>query len=385
MMKKFYKTTIIGLTVLIIAGATLLTLIGCKKASQKEPEVIKIGAILPLTGDLGVYGQNDKMGIDLAVEKANIEGGINGKKIEMIYEDNHGEAKQAISALQKLKEQGIFIIIDDAVSTITLSMVPVATTNKMVIISTGATNPQLSGSSPYFFRIWNSDAEEGIFAAKFIIQELGVSKTLIIYVNNDYGKGLAEVFKKQFEKLGGKITGEIAFDIKAKNFRDIITKAKNIPSEIIYLVGYASETGIIVKQMREQEIKTRIVGTVATEDAKFIELAGESANGIIYPFSKSPDGSVSEKFKQEFMKKYHKEPQILCDVGYDAANLAIYTLKSGAQNGDDVRKSLSQIKNFQGASGTIEFDKYGDVHKPMIMKIIKDKKFQILTEKDIRK
>ena len=369
-MKRKIPISLIILAV-IVAGIAIYFI-----QKPKEPETIKIGAILPLTGDMAMYGKNDKMGIDLAVEEINKSGGINGKMVQVLYQDNQGEAKTAVSALQKLIQDGIFIVIDDAMSSITLSMVPVAKAKKIIIISTGATNPQLSGISPYFFRIWNSDAEEAIFMARYCLKEK-INQILILYVNNDYGKGLADAFSREFTKEGGRIVEKLDFDENSRDFKSIVTRIKSYSPQYIYLIGYAAQTGIIVKQVRELGIMAKIIGTVAMEDSKFLQLAGKSAEGVIYPFPKEPTGEAYREFKELFKKKYNKEPEILSDVGYDAANLSIYAISKGARNADEVRKIFLQMTNYEGASGIIKFDENGDVHKPMVIKEIRNGKFQL--------
>lgn len=351
-----------------------LALVGCRRGGQsyaKVVEPLRIGAVLPLTGDAAEYGNNDKKGIDLAVELLNAAGGIDGQKLTVVYEDCQADAKLAVSAINKLGMQKVPALIDDAISTIALAMVPVATGNKQVIISTGASNPSLSGISPYFFRIWNSDAEEGVFAAKLVSSDLKAKNVAILYVNTDYGIGLSKVFSGEFSKMGGAIVCTETFEKDAKEFRSQATKLKEKSPDVIYLVGYAAQTGIAAKQLREQGVTARVVGTVAMEDPQFVNLAGEASEGVLYPFPQQPSGEAVGKFKASFRQKYNKEPGLLCDCGYDAANLIILALKQGARSGTDIQGRLAAVKNYDGASGIISFDEKGDVHKPMVVKTIK--------------
>jgi branched-chain amino acid transport system substrate-binding protein len=375
-MKQAKMNTLVTLTMVFLA-VLALSFSACtdEKEKGKGPETIKIGAILPLTGDAALYGNNDRQGIDLAVEIANANGGVNGRKIEVVYEDNKGEAKTAVSAINKLDNSDIQVVIDDAISTVTLAMLPVATQKKILVLSTGATNPSLSGASPYFFRIWNSDAEEGVFAAEAYFNQLKLNRMAILYVNNDYGKGLKDVFEKKYTSLGGEIVAVESFDGDTKDFRNILFKLKGRDLQAIYLIGYASETGIIVKQLKELKIDAGITGTVAMEDAAFLNLAGKAAEGVIYVFPKPPKGNVVQEFRNQFKEKYGTAPAILCDVGYDAANLVIYAYRNGAKTSDDIRRIFAEIKEFKGASGEITFDNNGDVHKPMILKTVREGDF----------
>lgn len=348
----------------------LFVIAGCENTKKPIENVIKIGAILPLSGDASLYGNNDREGIDLAIEMANAKGGVNGNKIEILYEDSKAEAKTGVSAINKLANSNIMALIDNAISSVTLAILPIANEKKILVLSTGATNPSLSGASPYFYRIWNSDAEEGVFAAKACTDKMSLKQMAILYINNDYGKGLKDVFAKEYAKLGGKIVAEETFEKGDRNFKNVLSKISQAKPDGIYLVGYASETGVVAKQINELQIASKIVGTVAMEDPVFLKLAGEASEGVVYVFPESPDGTAVKEFKEQFKKKYGKEPGLLCDAGYDAANLLMEAYRKGVKSSDDIRTVLSGLKGYIGASGEITFDNKGDVHKPMVLKTV---------------
>lgn len=332
---------------------------------------IHIGAILPLTGDAAQYGMNDKEGIDLAVAAANRSGGINGRKIVVNYEDCQTDPKAAVAAFNKLRGQGVTAIIDDAISTISLALVPQLESNNTVLLSTGASNPTLSGASPFFFRIWNSDAYEGVIASNYLKSKFPKGSTAVLYINSDYGKGLAGV-------IGGtglRIVSSESFDKDARDFRNLIAKTVATKPSVVYLVGYAAQTGPLLKQMRQAGVTLPVVGTVAMEDPVFVKLAAGAAEGVVYPFPKPPSGGAVESFKKAFRTAYSKDPGLLHDCGYDAANLLIDAIRAGGTEGPAIRDALSKVRGYAGASGTISFDKNGDVSKPMEMKIIKSGKF----------
>ncbi|MBN1639272.1 MAG: ABC transporter substrate-binding protein, partial [Ignavibacteriales bacterium] len=342
--------------------------IGCEK---KDDDVIKIGANLPLTGEVAVYGLNDKKGMDLALSESDLD-----IKVEIVYEDNKGTAKDAVQAANKLMNEDVIAIIDDAISGISLVTIPIYEKSKVPLISTGATNPALSGISPYFFRIWNSDAEEGDFAAISAYNDLGKKNVVILYMNSDYGLGLKNVFEKKFIYLGGKVESSIAFEENTRDYRAIINQFRNKNFDLIYIVGYAPQTGPLVKNIREQKIDETILTPVTTEDQKFIELAGEAAEGIIYVFNRTPTGQNHQNFVSAYRNKYNEDPQLLTDVGYDAIKLILMALKNGARNGDEIKNFLKQMDTYEGASGLIKFDENGDVHKPMLLKIVKNGQFE---------
>jgi branched-chain amino acid transport system substrate-binding protein len=187
---------------------SLVILSGCVKKEENE---IRIGAILPLTGDAAEWGSNTKNGIDLAVDNINSGGGINGRKIKILYEDTQGMPQNGVAAIQKLiNVEKLPTVIDDSMSSVTLAMAPIAENNKVVLLSVGATAPKISEAGKYIFRIWNSDDLEGKVSARFVYDDLKLKNAAILYINNDYGTGLDSVFKKAFEELGGKITSGLS-------------------------------------------------------------------------------------------------------------------------------------------------------------------------------
>lgn len=371
-----HNSSVVLVLIAIIIFTLLVFSFGCAKKEEKE---IKIGAILPLTGDAAEWGNNTKNGIDLAVEKINDSGGINGKKIKILYEDTQGTPQNGVAAIQKLINiENIQAVIDDSMSSVTLAMAPIAEKNKVVLLSTGSTSPKISGLGKYIFRIWNSDDLEGKIAAKFMFNELKAKNAAIFYINNDYGKGLEDVVKKEFENLGGKILTIDNFNQSDADFKTQLTKIKGIRPEIVYLVGYPKEISLILKQSAELRTNFKIVGTVTFEDPNIVKLAGNAANGVIYPYpveSDKSDKTVSE-FLSSYNIKYSKKPGITCDVGYDAVNMLSTAIKlSNSTKGKDIQKGLTMLKDFHGASGIMTFDKNGDVNKPIEMKTIQNGKF----------
>lgn len=340
------------------------------KHDPQAKKTIYVAAILPLSGENALYGENDKKGIELALKNYQSD----SIEIKVLYEDNKGTPKDAAIAVQKIGNENCIAIIDDAISTITFSIIPTAENKKIPIISTGATNPKLSGISPYFFRIWNSDIEEGAFAASSAKNELGKNTVSVIYLNTDYGIGLKEVFVKKFKELGGTVKSETSFDESEKNFKNIINKT-DFTAELIYLIGYGNQTGLIVRNIREQRKNNIILSTVATEDKQFLEKAGKFGDGIVYVYNAQVTNEEYVRFNEKYFAMYNSQPQILNDVGYDAMNIILNAIKSGVRSGESFKNYLREMGTHEGASGNIKFDENGDVHKNMILKTILGDKF----------
>ena len=189
---KVFRSFLVQLAIMLISSLFLIT--GCTK-KEKEPETIRIGAILPLTGDIAEYGNRIKKGIDLAIEEIENQGGINGKRAKVLYEDSTGFPKGGVSAVQKLISiNRVPIIIGAVASSVTLAIVPQTTESKVVLFSPASSSPKLSGVSPFFFRDWPSDVLEARLLAEFTFNKLGIKKVAILNVNNDYGLGRVNSF-----------------------------------------------------------------------------------------------------------------------------------------------------------------------------------------------
>src|SRR3990172_5948602 len=223
--------------------------LGCAKKEAKE---IKIGAVLPLTGDIAVYGQKMKKGIDLAIKQINSAGGIKGSTIKVLYEDDQGDAKTSVTAVQKLiTTSKIQVIIGGAISATALPSVPIIDKNKVVLFSPAATTPKLSGMSKYFFRNWPSDIYDGTAMGEFAKKELKLEKLAVLYVNNEWGIAISRVFAETFKTYGGEIVATENYEQNATDFRTQLAKIKIASPEAIYIPGYLKELINILRQKKE--------------------------------------------------------------------------------------------------------------------------------------
>lgn len=349
-----------------------------------ENEFIEIGAILPLTGGSAVWGNNTKMGIDLAVDKINGAGGINGKKLKILYEDTQGIAAKGVAAMQKLiSVHNIEVIIDDSNSSVTLAMAPIAEREKVVLFVTGASSPKIADAGEYIYRIWNSDALQAAAICDYSVKELHLKKIAIVYITNDYGVGLRQEFEKKFEESGNKVQITEGFEPGKKDFKTIITKIKTLNADGLFFVAYPDEAPSLMKQIKELDYNGIVLGNGdVMEDEATIKAAGDAAEGIYYATNAPPDLSedIVKNFKNDFFKKYGKYPGITADVGYDAPFILTKAISISEKfSGAHIKNNLDRIKNYKGASGLISFDEKGEVHKPMAIKKIENGKSKFIS------
>jgi branched-chain amino acid transport system substrate-binding protein len=364
--------------VLAVLTFTLLLATGCSGTFVNNGKIV-IGAVLPFTGDNSLYGDNEKKGITLALQE--VKKRWPNLKADVVFEDSKGEAKTGSLAIQKLKAQGVEFFIDDAMSAVTFAMLP-ALGPDALMISTGATNPKLSGSSPYFFRIWNSDAEEGAQAAQLSLKvRPAAKKVAVLYVNNDYGVGLKDVYLRDVAKIiPGVVVRDFSYESTQTNLRDLAAVVRGFIPDLIYVIGYGPQTGLVVKELRAYKIGAAIVSTVTTEDPKFMERAGSAAEGVIYVYPKSPSGVEADTFRNLFAQAFSGQPGILADHAYDAVLLYGMAFNAGAKTPSDVQHWFQGMTQFDGASGAIKFDPNGDIHSPYDLKSVQRGAFAIYHE-----
>lgn len=361
--------------ILVLAIASAGLILGC----AKEEKDIIIGAVLPLTGDAAMYGESAKRAIGLAVEEINMAGGIDGRKVRIIYEDDQALPDKGVSAFQKLiTVDRVPVVIGAMPSSVTLAIAPIAEKNKIVLFSPASSNPKITEAGDYIFRNDVSDVFEGEKMAEEAWQRLGLKKIAVLYINNDYGVGIKDVFTQKFKALGGEITGLETFEQRATDFRSQLTKIKKTGPEAVYVVGYKEQIQIL-KQYKELGIKAQILATIMLEDPEIIQNVGDAAEGAIYTYrAYNPESEEREvqEFVRNFKAKYGVEPDNWAAQSYDALRIVALAIERGGYDSEGIKKALYGIKAFPGVSGLTTFDENGDVIKPISLKIVKDGVFK---------
>ncbi|MBI0033660.1 ABC transporter substrate-binding protein [Lactobacillus sp. M0398] len=370
----------------VITGMAAFMLAGCTVAksssgdgTKQDKDSVKIGVNMELSGAAAGYGNAQKQGIQLAVSEINKKGGIdvNGhkKKIKLIMRDNKTAISTSASvAAQLATKEKVAAIVGPATTNAGTAEIPNITKAKVPSVSPSATDPnytlQKNGKvQPFVFRACYQNNFQGGSAAKFVMNNIK-AKRVAVYTDNssDYGNGLAKAFKKTYK---GKIVDSQTFSEGDKDFNAVLTSFKAKKVDAIYVPGYYTEVGLIIKQARQIGIKAPIVGSDGMADPKLVQIAGaKNASKIYYttPFStqvaaKDPTAS---KFMSDFKNRYHEEAPTFSALAYDA----VYMIKEAIENekSDDsakITKGLEQIKDFTGVTGKITVDKDHNPEKPI--------------------
>ena len=347
----------------------LLVLIGVF-ACGKENKDIKIGVILPLTGDLAEPGTKALNGIKLAIGRYNdIKPEI---PIKLIVEDSKASPTDGVNAINKLINiDNVKIVIGDLTSGVTLAIAPIAEKNHVVVLAPGASNPKVRDAGDYIFRNWASDNFDGEVMAKYLIRELHKKKAALIYINNEYGTGLANAFEKTFVENAASVLLKEKYDQGATDFRTILAKMRGVDFDCVYLPGQPRENGLLIRQLREMGIDTTITANLSVESPDFYAIAQKGGEGIVFStpvFDVNANEKSIKTFVEEYEFRFNSKPDAVAGHGYDAANIIVQSINMAGHDVNKVKDQLYKIENFPGVTGNTTFDDHGDVVKAVMIK-----------------
>lgn len=356
-----------------LAIILLVLAAGCIQPEEEQKETIKIGASLPLTGEAASYGQNALAGITLAINEVNDNGGINGRKIELIAEDDKCTAEGVNGVTKLATVDNVVGLLGPICSAAAGPALPIAQSNGLPAINIYASAPQLNKIGNYIFRVVASDAFQGKYGAELVYSKLGKKKAAILYVKNDWGQGMKDVFKEEFTGLGGEIVYESGVLQTETDFRTDISKIKESGAEVVYALLYPAGAVAAFKQMGEMSFNIQVVGG----DAFGIEevVGSGYGNGVIYTY---PKINIPEEFKQKINSLpgfENLQVATTAPLGYDAAKIMFNAIEKAGTDRKAIRDALAQT-HYEGISNpVIEFDETGDLKSAVYeVKVIKDKK-----------
>jgi len=361
--------------ILLAVFCLFVLCLGSQCSQQPNNQEVQIGAILPLTGDAAFLGKDVKNGIDLKINEFNQ---LSKVKIKVIYEDSQADPKLAVSSYEKLKLQGIKLIIGPAASGEVLALAKSANEDKIILFSPSASAPAITDAGDYIFRNELSDNLGASKQAELAVQKLGWKNIGVIYVNNDYGVGVNQSFTKKISELGGQIVFSKGYDAGLKDFKPLIADIKTDGLDGIFIVAQGEYPNVI-KQIRERGIATKIMATPVFENKEFISQLGKDSEGIIYAYYGGFDISLKDQMIVDFSKKYKEaysvEPSYYAALGYDNASIICDLMSKSNFKFDNLAELFYQVKDFKGLTGILSVDRNGDVDKPISLKYVKDQNF----------
>lgn len=367
-----------------MAAATLI-LSGCGKSADTGAEAgIKIGEFASLTGKEAAFGQSSHKGTQLAIDEINAAGGILGKKIEFVYEDNRSTPGESATIAKKLiTRDKVIAILGEVASGRSLEAGPIAQANKIPMISPSSTNPKVTETGDYIFRVCFTDPFQGKLLAEFAKRTLKAQKVAVFSdVAAPYSVGLAQYFVEPFAAEGGQVVAEQKYTGGDKDFKAQLTAIKATVPDAIFVPGYYTDVGLIVAQARQLGITVPLFGGDGWEAPELLQIAGAALEGTYYSthFSAENDDPQVQKFVAAYRAKYNGEaPDAMAALGYDSAMVLVDAIKrAGTTDEPQLRDAIAATRDYQGVTGKTTLDAQRNATKSAVIITVKDGKFKYL-------
>jgi branched-chain amino acid transport system substrate-binding protein len=367
---------------LFALGPAAIGCSGCNGGSKPAgPDVWKVGAYLSLSGAETQFGVDTKEGIELAIDEVNKAGGVKGKPIKVLYEDDKTNPNEATNkVLQLIDRDRVVAILGEVSSSRSKAGGIVANKKKIPMITTSATHPEVTQVGAFVFRVCFTDDVQGRMGAEFIVNKLGKKRIALLFTSDDlYSSGLAHEFREQVKKLGAQIVIEKSFLETETNFTTYITEIRDAKPEIIYAPIYYTAMVPIARQAKAAGVKgDMFVGGDGWDADTLLMDAGEELEGALFTNHYAPDvpWPNAKHFVVAYKERFKREPTSLAAMGYDAAKVLADAIgRAKDETPDAIRQALQETKDFQGATGTITIDANRNADKPLVVVQIKGKKF----------
>jgi len=366
---------------LALAAAAVISLV---PMSAMAADPIKIGVILPLSGPSSLAGSEVLTGITLAFEEVNAAGGLLGRPIEMIKEDDEGVPTKGVTAAKKLIERDNVVgIVGTYNSTVALVIAEAARAARVPVVAGGSTAISVTDANkagdPWFFRPYPGSIEQATQSAQDVIKKLKKTRIAILYENTPYGRSLMESFEKLTAPLGATIVSKESYNQGDQDFFTQLAKLRNLKPDGVYLGGLIGEGAAIVRQAAETGLKTQFIGSGGMMSDKFIELAGPASEGFAVSTMYEPNtaNQTGRAFGERYKKRFGVNANVHSALGYDGARVMTNGIaKAGVTDRVKIRDAIVAAKSLplvEGPPGTMStFDDKGGVSFRIGLAIVKN-------------
>lgn len=367
---------------LLLAGCVLASLAASRCGGEKTPaaQAIEIGFFGALTGPEATFALSGKNGARLAVDQINRAGGVLGKKLGLLVEDDHNEPSEAASAVSKLiTRDHVVALIGENASSRSLAAAPIAQNYQIPMVSPSSTNVEVTKKGDYVFRVCFIDSYQGKALATFARQTLHAeTAALLVDAKSDYSVGLAQAFRNAFTTLGGRVVDELKYSEGDSDFSAQLTAIRSSRPQAIVVPGYYTDAGLIARQARSLGIDAALLGADGWDSPKLAEIGGAAVEGAYFTnhYSAEDPSPEVKAFVEEYRRVYRADPDSIAALSYDAARLVADAMRrAGSTEGKRVRDALAATADFPGVTGKITMDADRNPVKPAVVLKIEGGKF----------
>jgi len=360
----------------LVIAFLCIALFSCKKEGTVSNEIL-IGEYGSLTGTTANFGISQKNGIDMAIDDLNAAGGVLGKKVRVVVEDDQGKPEEAQTVVTRLiNRDRVVAILGEVSSSRSLAAAPVCQQSRIPMISPSSTNPRVTQVGDYIFRVCFIDTFQGLVMARFAANSLKLQEVAILRdIKNDYSVGLADVFTENFQKLGGKIVADESYSEGDNDFNAQLTSIRSKNPQAIFIPGYYTEVGLVARQARNLGITVPLLGGDGWDSGSLWEIGGAALNDSYYAshYSSKDPNPIVQNFVTRYKQKYGQLPDTNAVLGYDAAGLLFDAFRrANSTDPAKVRDALASTTEFVGVTGKIAIDENRNPRKPSVILRVQD-------------
>jgi len=366
----------------LVIGSGLLGLTGCGGGGGGD--TILVGEFASLTGKEATFGTSSHEGTQLAIEELNAAGGVLGKKFELKTEDDQSKAGEPANVVNKLiSKDGVIAVLGEVASSRSLEAAPICQQNGIPMISPASTNPKVTETGDYIFRVCFIDPFQGTVMANFATKTLKAKKVAVFTdVKSDYSKGLAKFFKEGFTKAGGQIVSELDFNGGDKDFKGQLTAIKTAAPDAVFVPGYYTDVALICIQAKQLGLNVPLFGGDGWESDTLVKIGGDAVEGHYFSTHYAADASSPKvtAFVEAYKKRYNgKVPDAMAALGYDSAKfLADAITRAGTTEGVKLRDALAATKEFDAVTGKMAINAQRDAVKSAVILQVKGGAFKFV-------
>jgi len=364
---------------LALVAAVALGTVAC--GAPESPDV-KLGAILSLQGSGAPYGQSIQRGVEMAVEQINAAGGVNvfevgQKPLTLIVHDSKSQPAVGVQVAQELIDAGVVAAIGADVSDVTLAVAPVFQAAEIILMSPASSTPKLSNAGNFIYRNFPSDDLEALNTADHVFNVVHVSEAAVIAQQSEFGLGQKNSFIQRFRLLGGRALGQESYPVDA-SLETIAMHVERLLAEdppAIYIAGYAADTALVARAIRDAGSDAALFGTGAVLPADLIAAGGDAVEGLAFPqapFDIEGGADHVRQFVADYQAKYGMMPDVYAAHGYDAVQMIAQAIDQAGTDPQEMRFYLNSMNPYEGLAGITAFDEHGDVRKFHTMYGIQD-------------
>ncbi len=363
---------------------SLVTLVILSLGAFSQPtygaEVIKVGFFAPLTGFAAADGASAKHAVEIGVKQINDAGGINGKKVELVVYDDRVDSKEAVAIARKLIEKDrVVAVVSGSYSGPTRVTAPILQEAGIPMVAGYAVHRDITRAGDFIFRNGFLGEVEGAAAAEVAVKNIGAKKIAVLTMDNDFGRALSAGFVERAKQLGAEIVSHQVYSLKEEDYTPFLTKVKDVDPEVVFTSGYYKQAGLICRQSKDLGLKAQILGEEGFDSPKFVEIAGDSAEGVIIVTNLNRDDK--RPHVQEFLRTYKEQYNLDADMvgasSYDAFMIVAHAIRKAGEDPNAIRKALADLRDYDAITGKISrFNRIGEVTKPVQVQIVRGGKFR---------